>query len=234
MSPMKRLFSSIVTLVAGLVVVTILLGTLAVVMAGRQLPSLDAISAFRKAADFVPLREIPTALTQAVIAIEDDRFYVHDGIDYVGVLRAGIANLSDDLSQGASTLTMQVARNFFLSREKTYTRKLYEVLLAYRIERALSKDEILEIYMNKVYLGQGAYGFEEAARVYFGKPIGGLTLAESAMLAGLPKAPSANNPVVNPRRARQRQAYILQRMLELGRISQPQYDAALLEPLRLR
>ncbi len=134
-----------------------------------------------------------------MVAIEDERFYLHDGIDYVGVIRAGIANLSDDLSQGASTITMQVARNFFLSRQKTYTRKLYEVLLSYRIEHAMSKDEILELYMNKIYLGQGAYGFSDAAQTYFGKQLGQLTLAECAMLAGLPKAPSANNPVVNPR-----------------------------------
>jgi membrane carboxypeptidase/penicillin-binding protein len=133
-------------------------------------------------------------LPEAVVAIEDDRFYLHDGVDYVGAMRAGIANLSDDLSQGASTITMQVARNFYLSRQKTYTRKLYEILLAYRIENALSKDEILEIYLNKIYLGQGAYGFGEAAETYFGKPVDRLTLAECAMLAGLPKAPSANNP----------------------------------------
>lgn len=231
---MKRLFSLLFGFLAVVVLTCALLGTLAVIVASRQLPTLDAIVAFRSTPDYVPLREIPATLTQAVVAIEDERFYLHDGIDYVGVIRAGIANLSDDLSQGASTLTMQVARNFFLSREKTYTRKLYEAMLAYRIERTLSKDEILEIYMNKVYLGQGAYGFADAAQVYFGKPLGRLTLAESAMLAGLPKAPSANNPVVNPRRARQRQAYILHRMLELGRITRPQYDAALLEPLRLR
>jgi membrane carboxypeptidase/penicillin-binding protein len=231
---MKRLCSLLFGFIAVVVLACALLGTLAVIVASRQLPTLDAIVSFRTTPDFVPLREIPPTLTHAVVAIEDERFYLHDGIDYVGVIRAGIANLSDDLSQGASTLTMQVARNFFLSREKTYTRKLYEALLAYRIERELSKDEILEIYMNKVYLGQGAYGFADAARVYFGKPLDKLTLAEAAMLAGLPKAPSANNPVVNPRRARQRQAYILHRMLELGRITRPQYDAALLEPLRLR
>ncbi|MCG5263240.1 transglycosylase [Cupriavidus gilardii] len=230
---MNRLWSHLLGLFVLVLATCVLLGTLAVVVASRQLPPLDAIAAFRHTAGYVPLDKMPPALTQAVVAIEDERFYLHDGIDYVGVIRAGLANLSDDLSQGASTITMQVARNFFLSREKTYTRKLYEALLAYRIEGAFSKDEILELYMNKVYLGEGAYGFAQAARTYFGKPLSELTLAESAMLAGLPKAPSANNPVVNPRRARQRQAYILLRMLELGRIDRHQYDAALLEPLRL-
>ncbi len=231
---MNRLWSHLLALFVLVLATCALLATLAVVVASRQLPPLDAIAAFRHSAGYVPLGKMPPALTQAVVAIEDERFYLHDGIDYVGVIRAGVANLSDDLSQGASTITMQVARNFFLSREKTYTRKLYEALLAYRIEGAFSKDEILELYMNKVYLGEGAYGFAQAARTYFGKPLTELTLAESAMLAGLPKAPSANNPVVNPRRARQRQAYILLRMLELGRIDRHQYDAALLEPLRLR
>ncbi|MHA7679351.1 transglycosylase domain-containing protein [Cupriavidus sp. PET2-C1] len=231
---MERLWSNFLKLVLLLILGAALLGTLAVLVAQRQLPTLDALTTFRQSPGYVPIGEIPPKLTQAVVAIEDDRFYLHDGIDYVGVIRAGVANLSDELSQGASTITMQVARNFFLSRQKTYTRKLYEVLLAYRIEHAMSKDEILEIYMNKVYLGQGAYGFAEAAETYFGKPVGELTLAECAMLAGLPKAPSANNPVVNPRRARQRQAYILLRMLELGRIGRGEYDAALLEPLRLK
>jgi len=231
---MKRLWSNFIRLALLLVLGAALLGTLAVLVAQRQLPSLDALAAFRQSPGYVPIGQMPPALTQAVVAIEDERFYLHDGIDYVGVIRAGVANLSDELSQGASTITMQVARNFFLSRQKTYTRKLYEVLLSYRIEHALGKDEILELYMNKIYLGQGAYGFAEAAETYFGKPVGELTLAECAMLAGLPKAPSANNPVVNPRRARQRQAYILLRMLELGRIDRGQYDAALLEPLRLK
>ncbi|WP_454762997.1 transglycosylase domain-containing protein [Cupriavidus campinensis] len=231
---MQRLWSAFVKFVLLAVLGGALLVAFAVVVANRQLPSLDTLTAFRDTPDYVELRQFPAALREAVVAIEDDRFYLHDGVDYVGVMRAGIANLSDDLSQGASTITMQVARNFFLSRQKTYTRKLYEVLLAYRIERTLSKDEILELYLNKIYLGQGAYGFDEAAQTYFGKPVAQLTLAECAMLAGLPKAPSANNPVVNPRRARQRQTYILLRMMELGRISRAQYDAALLEPLRLR
>ncbi|KWR87443.1 transglycosylase domain-containing protein [Cupriavidus sp. IDO] len=231
---MKRLISTFFKLALLTVVGGALLATVAVLAANRQLPSLDALTSFRSTPDYVPIGRFPRELTEAVVAIEDERFYLHDGIDYVGVIRAGVANLSDELSQGASTITMQVARNFFLSRDKTYTRKLYEVLLSYRIEHAMSKDEILELYMNKIYLGQGAYGFADAAQTYFGKPLSRLTLAESAMLAGLPKAPSANNPVVNPRRARQRQAYILHRMLELGKISRGQYASALLEPLRLR
>jgi len=231
---MQRLWSALVKFVLLATIGGALLLAFVIVMANRQLPSLDALTAFRDSPGYVKIADFPHNLPEAVVAIEDDRFYLHDGVDYVGAMRAGIANLSDDLSQGASTITMQVARNFYLSRQKTYTRKLYEILLAYRIENALSKDEILEIYLNKIYLGQGAYGFGEAAETYFGKPVDRLTLAECAMLAGLPKAPSANNPVVNPRRARQRQDYILLRMLELGRITRAQYDAALLEPLRLK
>ncbi|SPA29074.1 putative transglycosylase [Cupriavidus taiwanensis] len=231
---MKSLCSALLKLLLLAAIGGALLAAIALLAANRQLPSLDALTAFRDTPDYVPIGKMPRALTEAVVAIEDERFYLHDGIDYVGVIRAGVANLSDELSQGASTITMQVARNFYLSREKTYTRKLYEVLLSYRIEKALSKDEILELYLNKIYLGQGAYGFADAARIYFGKRLDQLTLAECAMLAGLPKAPSANNPVANPRRARQRQVYILQRMLELGRISRGEYDGALLEPLRLK
>ncbi|SOY54916.1 transglycosylase domain-containing protein [Cupriavidus taiwanensis] len=231
---MKSLCSALLKLLLLAATGGALLAAIAILAANRQLPSLDALTAFRNTPDYVPIARMPRALTEAVVAIEDERFYVHDGIDYVGVIRAGIANLSDELSQGASTITMQVARNFYLSREKTYTRKLYEVLLSYRIEKALSKDEILELYLNKIYLGQGAYGFADAAQTYFGKRLDQLTLAECAMLAGLPKAPSANNPVANPRRARLRQEYILRRMLELGRISRGEYDGALLEPLRLQ
>jgi penicillin-binding protein 1A len=150
------------------------------------------------------------------------------------VVRAGIAALTNGrATQGASTITMQVARNFFLSSEKTYTRKVYEMMLAYKIERELTKDEILEVYMNQIYLGQRAYGFASAARIYFGKDIKRITLAEAAMLAGLPKAPSAYNPVVNPARAKLRQQYILQRMHELGYITDAQYELALKEPLVL-
>ncbi|MDR5780502.1 penicillin-binding protein 1A [Caballeronia sp. LZ065] len=180
----------------------------------------------------VRIQDVPDHLKKAVLAIEDARFYDHGGVDLTGIVRAGTVALTNGhASQGASTITMQVARNFFLSSEKTYTRKIYEMLLAYKIERALTKDQILEVYMNQIYLGQRAYGFASAARVYFGKDLKDISLAEAAMLAGLPKAPSAYNPVVNPKRAKVRQEYILQRMLELGFITRDQYDQALAQPL---
>jgi penicillin-binding protein 1A len=183
----------------------------------------------------VRFQDIPDVQKKAVLAIEDYRFYEHGGVDFIGILRAGLADLMHGgASQGASTITMQVARNFFLSSEKTYTRKVYEMLLAYKIERALTKDQILELYMNQIYLGQRAYGFSAAARVYFGKNLKDITLAEAAMLAGLPKAPSAYNPVVNPRRAKIRQEYILKRMLELNYITQQQYDEAMKQPIVTR
>ncbi len=184
--------------------------------------------------DFVPIKQMPPVMTQALLAIEDENFYRHDGVDYKGVLRAAVANLVRGGSgQGASTITMQVARNFFLTREKTYTRKINEVMLAYKIEKELSKDQILELYMNQIYLGERAYGFAAAARTYFGKPIQDITVAEAAMLAGLPKAPSSMNPVVNPKRAKQRQHYILKRMRDLGRITPIQYDQAIEEKLKV-
>ena len=133
-----------------------------------------------------PIKQIPKVMIDAVLAIEDARFFEHGGVDYKGVLRAALANLGRIKSQGASTITMQVARNFFLTREKTYNRKLYEILLALKIERELSKDQILELYINQIYLGQRAYGFAVAARAYYGKTLDALSLAEAAMLAGLP------------------------------------------------
>jgi penicillin-binding protein 1A len=182
----------------------------------------------------IPLNEIPMSMRNAVLAIEDDRFYSHGGVDYVGILRATLTNLRGNLSQGASTITMQVARNFFLSNEKTFSRKIYEVLLAWEIESQLSKDKILEIYMNQIFLGQRAYGFSSAAQIYFGKDLKDITIAESAMLAGLPKAPSAYNPVSNFRRAKIRQEYILQRMRDLSYITPEQYQIAMAEELHIR
>jgi penicillin-binding protein 1A len=182
----------------------------------------------------VPLNEIPVFLKYAVIAIEDDRFYSHSGVDYWGVLRATLANLRGRLSQGASTITMQVARNFFLSNEKTFTRKLYEVLLAWEIESQLTKDKILEIYMNQIYLGQRAYGFASASKIYFGKELKDISVAEAAMLAGLPKAPSAYNPVSNFKRAKIRQEYILQRMRDLSYITPAEYEKAMAETIKVR
>jgi penicillin-binding protein 1A len=182
----------------------------------------------------VRFKEIPDVMKKAVLAIEDDRFYEHGGVDYFGILRAAVHNLSGGARQGASTITQQVARNFFLSSEQTLKRKLYEVLLAWKIEQNLSKDQILEVYMNQIYLGQRAYGFASAAQVYFGKKLSDITLAEAAMLAGLPKAPSANNPVVNPKRAKARQQYILQRMHDLGYVSDDAYAAAKSEELKIK
>jgi penicillin-binding protein 1A len=176
--------------------------------------------------NFVPVKAIPKVMRDAVLAIEDARFYQHGGVDYIGVLRAGLANFGESRSQGASTITMQVARNFYLPTEKTFTRKIYEILLALKIESMLSKDQILELYMNQIYLGQRAYGFAAAAETYFGKPLKDLSVAEAAMLAGLPKAPSAYNPLRNLKRATIRQQYILSRMLENRFITEEQFEEA--------
>lgn len=183
---------------------------------------------------FVPIEQIPKVMQQAVLAIEDARFYEHRGVDYVGIIRAGLANVGEARSQGASTITMQVARNFYLSSEKTFTRKIYEILLALKIESLLSKDQILELYMNQIYLGQRAYGFAAASEIYFGKPLKEISIAEAAMLAGLPKAPSAYNPIVNPKRAQIRQQYILDRMLDNGFITPQQHAAAKAQVLHYR
>jgi penicillin-binding protein 1A len=180
----------------------------------------------------VAIGDVPSVMKQAILAAEDDRFYQHGGIDYTGIIRAAGANLlGGGKRQGASTITQQVARNFFLTGEKTYTRKLYEALLSFKIEKNLSKDQIFELYINQIFLGQRAYGFAAAAQIYFGKPLKEISIAEAAMLAGLPKAPSAYNPVVNPNRAKLRQQYVLRRMHELGYISDTQHAAAIKEPL---
>jgi penicillin-binding protein 1A len=184
--------------------------------------------------NLTPIKEIPKVMKDAVLSIEDNRFYQHGGVDYLGILRAGIANMGRLKSQGASTITMQVARNVYLSSEKTYTRKIYEILLTYKLEHLLTKDQILEIYMNQIFLGNRAYGFASASEAYFGKPLKDITIAEAAMLAGLPKAPSAFNPIVNPKRARSRQLYIIERMEENGYITAKQAAVAKAEPLRLR
>ncbi|CAG4887008.1 penicillin-binding protein 1A [Paraburkholderia gardini] len=242
-------------LIAIVAVVGALIAGYALVVMGPQLPPLDALTDYRPK---VPLRvytadhvligefgeerrsivrfaDIPDQMKKAVLAIEDYRFYEHGGVDFVGILRAGLTDLMHGgNAQGASTITMQVARNFFLSSEKTYTRKIYEMMLAYKIERALTKDQILEVYMNQIYLGERAYGFAAAARVYFGKDLKDITLAQAAMLAGLPKAPSAYNPVVNPKRAKIRQEYILKRMLDLNYITQAQYDQAVKEEIHTK
>ena len=180
----------------------------------------------------VHFAEVPDIMKQAILAAEDERFYHHGGIDALGITRAAISNLlGGGRRQGASTITQQVAKNFFLSSEKTYTRKLYEALLAFKIEHNLTKDQIFELYINQIYLGQRAYGFGAAAQIYFGKSIKDISIGEAAMLAGLPKAPSAFNPVVNPKRAGLRQQYVLRRMRELGFINAEQQETALKQPL---
>jgi len=184
--------------------------------------------------NLTPIREIPQVMKDAVLSIEDSRFYQHGGLDYLGLIRASIANLSKRKSQGASTITMQVARNVYLSTEKTYTRKIYEILLTYKLEHLLTKDQILEIYMNQIFLGNRAYGFASAAETYFGKSLKDITIAEAAMLAGLPKAPSAYNPISNPKRARSRQLYIIERMEENNYITAKQALEAKAEPMRIR
>lgn len=181
-----------------------------------------------------PISEIPKVMSNAVLAIEDARFYHHGGIDYIGVIRAGMANVGRVKSQGASTITMQVARNVYLSSEKTFTRKIYEILLTIKLEHMLTKDQILEIYMNQIFLGNRAYGFAAASEAYFDKPLKDITIAEAAMLAGLPKAPSAYNPISNPKRARSRQLYIIERMLENGFITATQAEAAKKQELKIK
>ena len=238
---------------AGLLSVLMVVGV-AMVMAYPQLPDTSDLAEYRpklplriftadgalmgefgeERRNLTPIREIPQVMKDAVLSIEDSRFYQHGGLDYLGLIRAGIANLSKRKSQGASTITMQVARNVYLSTEKTYTRKIYEILLTYKLEHLLTKDQILEIYMNQIFLGNRAYGFASAAETYFGKSLKDITIAEAAMLAGLPKAPSAYNPISNPKRARSRQLYIIERMEENNYITAKQALEAKAEPLRIR
>lgn len=249
--PSRRWLLPVLVALTLLMLPAILLG-LAVMLAYPTLPSLEALTDYRPK---IPLRvysaegvllgefgeerralvkisEVPEVMKKAILAAEDDRFYEHGGVDYMGVLRAAISNFtSGGAKQGASTITMQVARNFFLSKEKTMTRKFNEMLLAFKIEHNLSKDEILQLYLNQIYLGQRAYGFAAASQIYFGKPLGEVTVAEAAMLAGLPKAPSAYNPVVNPKRAKLRQLYVLRRMHELHFIDDMQLQLAQQQPI---
>jgi penicillin-binding protein 1A len=182
----------------------------------------------------VNIADVPDVMKKAILAAEDERFYSHGGVDYISVFRAALTNVASGSQQGAGTITMQVARNFFLTREKTITRKLREVLLAWKIEANLGKDDILQLYINQIFLGQRAYGFAAASQIYFGKPLKDITIPEAAMLAGLPKAPSAYNPITNPKRAKTRQMYVLRRMHDLGFISDDQYRQAQIAPLGVR
>jgi penicillin-binding protein 1A len=180
----------------------------------------------------IAVTKMPTLLIKAVLAAEDDRFYEHPGVDLKSLFRATVSLLkTGEKRQGGSTITMQVARNFFLTRKKTLTRKFDEILLALKIEKELAKDDILELYLNKIFFGHRAYGVGAAAKIYYGKKIFDLTLAQKAMLAGLPKAPSANNPLTDPERALERRNYVLERMLSLKYISQDEYKTAVKAPL---
>ncbi len=244
---MTRWWQLLLAGAAGLIVVATAIAGLSAALIYPNLPSLDSLTDYQpkqplriytedgvligefgeERRDVVRLIDTPKFMRQAILAAEDDRFYQHGGVDTLGILRAAISNLvSGGAKEGASTITMQVARNFFLTSEKSFRRKLNEALLAIKIEHALSKDEILEIYINHIYLGQRAYGFAAAAQIYFGKPLARINLAEAAMLAGLPKAPSAYNPVVNPTRAKSRQIYVLGRMRALGYIGEADYARA--------
>jgi penicillin-binding protein 1A len=244
-----------ILLLAGLALIGAALLAIIVVLAYPQLPSLEVLTDYQPkiplriyTADghligefgeerraLVRIQDVPEIMKQAILAAEDERFYQHPGVDTLGVLRAAYANFtSGGKRQGASTITMQVARNFFLSSEKTLSRKVYEALLAFKIENNLSKDEILEIYINQIYLGQRAYGFAAASQIYYGKPLKNINLAEAAMLAGLPKAPSSFNPVANPKRAKLRQLYVMRRMHELGFINDAQFVHAQKQDLHIK
>jgi len=251
---LKRWLLYIASVGVGLAVVGALLGAFVLALLWPTLPPLDALTDYQPK---IPLRivsadgdllgefgeerraiirisEVPDVMKHAILAAEDERFYQHGGVDYLSVLRAAAANVTAGTQQGAGTITMQVARNFFLTREKTVSRKLREVMLAWKIEASLPKDEILELYVNQIFLGQRAYGFAAASQTYFGKPLADVTVAEAAMLAGLPKAPSAYNPVTNPRRAKSRQMYVLRRMHELRYINDDELREAQNAPLTAR
>ena len=184
--------------------------------------------------EYLRIEQFPKLMRDSLLAVEDSRFYEHPGIDVIGVLRAIVANATGGRTQGASTITQQVARTFFLTRERTLSRKLKEALLSLRIEQQLSKDQILELYMNQIYLGARTYGFAEAARTYFGKPIQELSVAECAMLAGLPQNPAYANPIKSPKRAKDRQLVVLARMRAEGVIDDIVYAAAKGEKLDVR
>jgi len=241
--------------VLGLGVSAVLLLALALALAWPNLPDLSAMTDYRPrvplriyTADkvligefgeerrtIIPFNEIPDVMKSAILAAEDDRFYQHGGIDLRGVVRAALANLvAGAKTQGASTITMQLARNFYLSSEKTYTRKFYELLLTFKIESTLSKDQILDLYMNQIYLGHRAYGFGAASMAYFGKPLQDISLAEAAMLAGIPRAPSRFNPIANFNQAKRQQLHVLRRMLSLGYITEEEYEQAVDQPIELK
>jgi len=254
-SPWARLGLAIAGLAAGGLLAVSLLLSFVFAVAYSSLPSIEALTDYRpkiplrvwtsdgvligefgeERRDFVAIKDVPPRIKQAILAAEDDSFYRHHGVDYLGLLRAALSNFaSGRRGQGGSTITMQVARNFYLSSERSYLRKVYEIALAYKIESQLTKDRILEVYINQIFLGQRAYGFAAAGQIYFGKKLPELSFGEAALLAGLPAAPSAYNPWTNPRRAKARQQYVLSRMLTLGFIDKAAHDAAVGEPFRPR
>ena len=249
-----RVVAWLVAVPIGLVAIGILTALLAAVLTADRLPSLAVLTDYRpkvpmhvytsdglligefgeERRSVVRIEDFPERMTKAILAAEDDSFYEHSGVDVSGIVRAAIANLrAGGRAQGASTITMQLARNFFLTRERSYVRKIYEVLLTWKIEQALTKDQILEIYANQIFLGQRSYGFGAAAETYFGKPLAQLSVAQMAMLAGLPKAPARDNPIVNPKRAKERQLYVLSRMHQLGYLDDQAYEAAKEEDLQV-
>lgn len=190
---------------------------------------------FRERRIVVPMSKMPEMLIRAFVAAEDARFFDHEGIDILSIVRAFIKNIeAGSIIQGGSTITQQVAKSFFLSPKKSYTRKIREAILAYRIDKAISKDEILFLYLNQIYLGHGAYGVEAAAGNYFGKSVSDLNLAECAMLAGLPQAPSRYSPFLHPNRARQRQIYVLNRMITEGYITNVDATEAINTPIDIK
>jgi penicillin-binding protein 1A len=251
---LKRWLLYLSSVLLGLCLVGALLGALVLALLWPTLPSLEVLTDYQPKVPLrvvsaegellgefgeerraiVAIRAVPDVMKQAILAAEDERFYQHGGVDYLSVARAALANVATGTQQGAGTITMQVARNFFLTREKTVTRKLREVLLAWKIEANLGKDEILELYVNQIFLGQRSYGFAAASQIYFGRPLKDVTVAEAAMLAGLPKAPSAYNPVTNPKRAKTRQLYVLRRMHDLKFITDAQFQEAQTAPLNVR
>ena len=236
------------------ILAAVMVGMLAVVLANERLPSMSLLLDYRpkiplriyssdgilmgefgeERRSFVAASEFPLMMRSALLAAEDERFFEHSGVDPLGVVRAVFDNVTGRGRGGASTITQQVARNFYLSSERSYIRKVFEVLLALRIEENLTKEQILEIYINHIFLGRRSYGFAAAAQIYYGRTLNELTPAQAAMLAGLPKAPSEFNPVVNPRRARIRQLYVLGRMRALGYLTEAEYRGAVAEPPTVR
>ena len=253
----KRWLVYLGSLFAGVALVGGVVGVLVWALISARLPSLDVLTDYQpklplrvlseegvtlgefgeERRRIVKLTEVPLHVRQAILAAEDAKFYEHSGVDWLAALRVAYTNVTTGSRIGASTITMQVARNFFLTRERMglagYLRKANEVVLTFKIEHELTKDQILELYINQIFLGQRAFGFAAAAQAYYGKPLANVSVAEAAMLAGLPKAPSAYNPFANASRAALRQQYVLRRMHELDYLTDAQYQSALAAPSTL-